>query len=66
MPEQAREPAPKEKCCMPVDADSTGGVTESSHRSGLNVEAEGPKWDMSFLCQLRIRKCVSGNGRNIP
>lgn len=51
-PEQAREPAPKERCWRPVGIFSDAGEVpfESSQRSGLNVEAEGPKWSMSILC----------------
>jgi hypothetical protein len=46
-PEQAREPAPNEKCWIPLASDSVGGDKEDSHRSGSNVAAEGPKWDTS-------------------
>jgi hypothetical protein len=49
-PLQAREPAPKEKCWIPVEDFSLAGErvpSDSSQRSGLNVEAVGPKWSMS-------------------
>jgi len=49
-PEQARDPAPKEKCWIPVLTFSAAGdrePSESSQRSGLNVEAVGPKWSIS-------------------
>jgi hypothetical protein len=45
-PEQAREPAPKEKCCIPVLTFSDAGLmapSEVSQRSGLKAEAVGPK-----------------------
>jgi hypothetical protein len=48
-PLQARDPAPNEKCWIPVLAFSEGGEGDEgeSQRSGLNVEAEGPKWSTS-------------------
>jgi hypothetical protein len=56
-PLQARDPAPKEKCWIPVVGISEGREVEGeigdkgdvgeSQRSGVNVEAEGPKWSMS-------------------
>jgi hypothetical protein len=45
-PEQARDPAPKEKCWMPVAIFSETGEIEpleSSQRSGLKDAAVGPK-----------------------
>lgn len=50
-PEQARDPAPNEKCWIPWLGFSSGGSeVESgfeSQRSGSNVAAEGPKWSIS-------------------
>jgi hypothetical protein len=49
-PEQAREPAPNEKCWMPALTFSDAGSIvplELSHRSGLKVAASGPKWSIS-------------------
>jgi hypothetical protein len=42
-PEQAREPAPNEKCWIPLASDSVGGERDDNQRSGSNVAAEGPK-----------------------
>ena len=53
-PEQARLPAPKEKCCMPELDCSSGAVLgareeSSSQRSGLKTQPDGPKWSTSWL-----------------
>lgn len=65
-PEQARDPAPKEWCCRPVEGASWGGSKLESHRSGLNVFASGPKCSSEWFAACALIRIIVPFGMIAP